>query len=324
MDDPNTGVPPAWIAAIYGSMGVLCAAGVGRGVLTGDESWVLTGVVGFIIVLCTMPIALKRTAGGSATGARTEQELHEIRAQVRQLVRAIESLQETMVLSDDARRVLNRGRERSMLRAAIEEDIKNEDWDAAMVLIRELAERFGYRADAEEFRQKVETARFSTMDRRVGEALRGLEGMMARAAWDEANAEALRIQRVFPDSPKVEGLRHRVAAARDRHKIDLERRFLEAAQQERVDEAMGLLHELDQYLTEHEGERFREVARGVIGKARENLGAGFKLAIQDRAWDRAAEIGGKIIEEFPNSRIAQEVRELIDTIRERGAAINRP
>ena len=33
MDDPNTGVPPAWIAAIYGSMGVLCAAGVGRGVV---------------------------------------------------------------------------------------------------------------------------------------------------------------------------------------------------------------------------------------------------------------------------------------------------
>ncbi len=320
MDDQN-GIPPAWIAAIYGSLGMLCGVAAIRGILSDHESWALVGLLGLVVVLSTFPIAVRRQGSSAGGSVKAEQELHEVRGQLRQLVRAIESLQETMVLSDDARRTLNRSRERALLLRAIQEDINAEDWDAAMVLIRELAERFGYRADAEEFRQKVETARFTTMDRRVNEALRGLDGMISRAEWDAAMNEASRIARLFPDSPKVEGLRHRVTAARDRYKIDLERRFLRAAQDDRVDEAMDLLKRLDQYLTEAEGEQFREVARGVIGKARDNLGAEFKLCIQDRMWERAADLGGRIIDEFPNSRMAQEVREMIDQIRERAAGV---
>lgn len=319
--DEQTGIPAGWTAAIYGLLGLLCGVAGIRGILSDHESWVLVGLIGLVVVLSTFPIAMKKTVSIGSDNKSTDQELHEVRSQLRQLVRSIENLQETMVLSDDARRTLNRSREREMLRRAIQEDIKAEDWDAAMVLIRELAERFGYRADAEEFREKVETARFTTMDRHVNEALRGLDGMIARAEWDEAMSEASRIARLFPDSSKVEGLRHRVAAARDRYKIDLERRFLRAAQDDRVDEAMDLLKQLDQYLTEAEGEQFREVARGVIGKARDNLGADFKLCIQDRMWDRAAELGERIIEEFPNSRMAQEVREMIDQIRERASAV---
>ncbi|GIW74845.1 MAG: hypothetical protein KatS3mg103_1367 [Phycisphaerales bacterium] len=57
------------------------------------------------------------------------QELRSIHAQLR-------SLGEQAALSDDARRVLHRTRERTLLRRAIEEDIAAEDWDAALVLAR--------------------------------------------------------------------------------------------------------------------------------------------------------------------------------------------
>ncbi len=325
--DEQGGISPAWVAAVYGSLALLCGAVATRGVMGDQPGLLTTGLLGLVVVGCTLPLALKRgsPAGGPANGSAkaAETELHEMRGQLRTLARAIQDLQESMVLSDDARRVLNRKRERELLRKAIQEDINAEDWDAAMVLIRELAERFGYRSDAEEFRQKVETARFTTMDRRVTEAVRGLDELIVRGEWDAALDEAARIARLFPDSPKTEGLRHRVIASRDRYKIDLERRFLHAAQAERVDEAMDLLRQLDQYLTESEGEQFREVARGVIGKARENLGAQFRLAVQDRRWERAAEIGDRIIEEFPNTRMASEVRGMIDTIRERAGAMRR-
>lgn len=315
--DQQTGIPHAWITAIYGSLGVLCGFASVRGILSDDTQWILAGLLGLVIVLSMLPIALRRSGGSGVGGDKLASELHEVRAQIRTMSAAIDGLQECMVLSDDARRVLNRARERDLLCKAIQEDINTENWDAAMVLIRELAERFGYRADAEGFREKVETARFATVDRRVSDALRGLDQMIARAEWVAADAEASRIIRLFPDSPKVEGLRHRVSSARDRFKLDLERRFLHAAQEDRIDEAMELLHELDQYLGEEEAERFREVARGVIGKARENLGAQFKLAIQDRMWARASDIGEKIITEFPNSRMAEEVRGMIDTVRRR-------
>lgn len=319
MDDQNN-IPPAAIAAIYGSLGVLCGVAAVRGIVAAQDDWMLVGLLGLVIVLCTLPIALRRPTGVSPIVHEGEREIHEIKAQMRTVARAIQDLQETMILSDDARRVINRKRERELLRKAIEEDIQIEDWDAAMVLVRELAERFGYRADAEEFREKIETARFTTTDRRVNEALRGLDSLIATAEWDAALAESSRIARLYPDNPRTEGLRHRAIAARERYKIDLERRFLAAAQAENTDEAMDLLKQLDQYLSEHEGEQFREVARGVIGRARENLGAQFKLAIRDRSWTRACELADRIIADFPNTRMAEEVREMIDTIRERAGA----
>ena len=75
-----------------------------------------------------------------------------------------------------------------------------------------------------------------------------------------------------------------------------------------------MLKELDNYLSPDEAEPFREVARGVISKARENLGAQFKIAVQDRQWASAAAIGRRIINEFPNTRMAAEVRGLMDGI----------
>jgi hypothetical protein len=102
--------------------------------------------------------------------------------------------------------------------------------------------------------------------------------------------------------------------ARGVYKADLERRFLDAAGQDHIEEALGLLKELDGYLTESDAEPFREVARGVIGKARENLGAQFKIAVRDRQWSTAAAVGRRIINEFPNTRMATEVRDMLDGI----------
>jgi uncharacterized protein with HEPN domain len=59
------------------------------------------------------------------------------------------------------------------------------------------------------------------------------------------------------------------------------------------------------------------LARGVIGKAKENLGASFRLAVQDRQWAEAARVGDRIIAEFPNTRMAAEIRDVIDGLRQR-------
>lgn len=236
-----------------------------------------------------------------------------------ELACAIDRLGEQSALSDDARRVLNRQRERGLLTAAIEEDIAAQDWDAAMTLVKELADRFGYRAEAEEYRQRVDQIRAETVERQVGEAVSRLDGLIAQRRWEPAQVEAARIGRLYPDSPRVEGLRQRVDAARQTYKQDLERRFLFAAQNDRIEEAMELLKELDAYLTETEAGPFREVARGVIGKARDNLGVQFKIAVQDRRWDEAVEAGQRIVAQFPNSRMAGEVRTLLDSIRAKAA-----
>lgn len=272
--------------------------------------YLASGFITLVVAICTYPLAQLLNSL-----LRTQERAQRMSEHVELIAQTVRAMTEFGGMSDDARRVINRKREGTLLRAAIEEDIQAEEWDAAMVLIKELAERFGNRADAEELRQRVESARAETMERKVKDAIALLDGLIIQRRWDAALADAARIRRLYPDSPRVEGLKHRVEAARDAYVAELERRFLVAAQEERVDDAMEMLKELDLYITEQEAAPFREVARGVIGKARDNLGAQFKMAVQDRRWHDAARVGDRIIQEFPNSRMAAEVRSLIDGIR---------
>lgn len=267
----------------------------------------LAGVLGMIVIFAVAPVTwhLRRRVGTHMLMLR----------KIDALTDAIRHLSDSTALSDDARRVLNRQTERDLLCRTIEEDIRNQAWDAAIVLCNELADRFGYRADAEEFRARIELSRHEVQERRVGDAIARLDGLIVQRRWDVATREAMRIQRLYPDSPRIERLRDRVEQARSVYKADLERRFLDAANSpSRNDEAMALLKEMDAYLSENDAEPFREVARGVIGRARENLGAQFKIAVQDRQWATAAMVGRRIVNEFPNTRMAQEVRTMLDQI----------
>ncbi len=320
--DEHGRLSAGWIIAIYGSAAALAIAVAAHGVLEDKEIWVLAGVVTLILILTTLPICLAARRGETEDG-RQLIELDRIRTQIRSLSDTMNHLNETIILSDDARRVINRRKERELLCKAIEEDIKLEDWEAALVLVRELAERFGYRIEAEQFRTRIDGARAQTHDRAVHEAIRGLDEMIVEHQWEQALSEAARISRVFHDAPQVDGLRHRVISARDRYKENIERRFLQAAKEEEIEVAMELLREMDHLLSEHEAEQFREVARGVIGKARDNLGVQFKVAVHDRAWGDAQRVGERIIEEFPNSRMASEVRSMIDQIRDRASTLKR-
>ncbi|MCW5776477.1 MAG: hypothetical protein KIS87_08575 [Phycisphaeraceae bacterium] len=306
----ETSVRMAWV---YGAA-ALVALGLGLwGVWRHDPVLAAMGALGLTLVLAVAPVTfatLARNGGGE-----------EVRRAAAEFRAAVERLAELQALSDDARRVLNRGRERELLRSAIEEDIAAGEWEAALVLVRELADRFGYRTDAEEFRARIEAARRDAYERQISAAIAQLDGLIIQRRWEDARAEAGRLGRLYPDSPRVAGLRKRADDAHDRYKEDLERRFLLAARESRVDDAMAMLKELDGYLTEREAEPFREVARGVIGKARENLGVEFKLAVRDRRWGHAARVGERIIAEFPNTRMAEEVRGMIDGLRSRAASV---
>lgn len=297
---------------------VLLMAGVVIGVSIGRIE-AANGVLILGIVAALTPLTLMVAWRMGEVGSETRQT-----QQMRELIGAVQTLTQEGGLSEGAKRVLHRRQERELLRRAIEQDIADEDWDAAMVLVKELAERFGYRADAEEFRARVERARAQTLDRHVVDALATLDEHIRRRRWPEAYAEAARVVRLYPDSHRVDGLRERVDEARLRYRKELERRFLLASEREQVDEAMEMLKELDLYLTPIEAEPFQEVARGVIGKLRENLGVRFKLAVQDHLWEEAISLGEKITREFPNTRMAQEVRELMPTLRERAEGGSRP
>lgn len=229
------------------------------------------------------------------------------------------SLREALMLSDTAKRILYRERDRQALRKAIREDIDKRDYEAALTLVSQMSQVYGYRLEAEQFRSEIEAARAAEQEKKIDDAIRGIDQMVARHEFDKAILEAGRIERVYAESDRVQNLRKRVRDARDRYKHELERKFLDAAGRDDIEVAMEMMKELDKYLTEGDAAPFLETARGVIGKKRQNLGVQFKLAVHDKEWTAAVRVGEQIIREFPNSKMAEEVRGMLDVLRQRAA-----
>ena len=235
------------------------------------------------------------------------------------LLTQLQIISDRMLLSDTAKRIAYRQEDVNALREAIRDDIVKKDFDAAMVLVQEMSQTFGYREEAEEFREQIVTARSTVIEARITVLLQRLDQIIAAHDFHQAMSDALKIQRIYPDNERVAHIAEYVAKAQEDYKHQLEREFLAAAQKDDVDGAIDLLKQLDAYLTEREGEPFREVARGVIGKKRDNLGVQFKMAVHDKEWLKSIRVGEQIIKDFPNTRMAEEVRERIDLLRERAA-----
>lgn len=301
-----------WVALSY-------VVAFGLSVVMLASQRVEVGVAGVVLVLTTGPIAFlmavrgvgSAVVGGGVGGNDGGEKVEEI-------ARMLREINSRATLSDDAVRVLNRHNERDVLVKAIEEDISAGDWEPALILVRELADRCGYRVDAEEYRKRIDRARSETVDREVHEALGEFERLLEERRWDVAMADAARIARLWPESPRAMGLRERVEHSRATYRAELEREFLVAAKDGRAERALEVLKEFDYYLTPEEAAPYQELVRGLVTRARENLGAEFKLAVQDRNWKLASEVGERVIAEFPNTRMAAEIREVIDEIRERG------
>lgn len=229
----------------------------------------------------------------------------------------MDTILEAVQMTENAKRVLFRDRELGILRNTVQEDIERGEFHSALVLCDQMATVFGAVEEAEVLRTKVQTIIHELHDARICEEVGILEELLKSRKWVEAYQDAARLRRLFPESPQLHGLEQRIADVRTQYRHDLEARFLEAAKRENTEEAMLLLRELDGYLTPDEARRFRATATDVIHKYRETLGARFKMAVSDHRWEEAIEFGEIIMQQFPNTKMTEEVQGMLETIRVR-------
>ncbi|MCC6581403.1 MAG: hypothetical protein IT440_13280 [Phycisphaeraceae bacterium] len=312
----NQRQPDTWVSVLYSLLLLAALLLLGLGIkeyLTDNGSVLLgAGSLGLLIVTASYP--LTRATLGRPTGANLDEAADTLHPQLLEL---LQSINERLTISDAAKRIAFRERDRETLRQAIHEDIAKGDLDAALAMANEMTQNYGYKREGEDLRQQILASRAEHIDQQVRDAIAEFEKLLLTRQWDDATQEAKRLQQRFPESPRVADLTRRIRDAREQHKKDLERSFLEAARRDDVETAMELLKEMDHYLTEKEAAPLMEVARGVIGKKRQNLGLQFKLAVADHEWIEALNVGEQIIREFPNTKMADEVQSMIDLLRER-------
>jgi len=143
--------------------------------------------------------------------------------------------------------------------------------------------------------------------------------------WDRARREMDQLMAENPGNAEVSELPGVFTRLRSEHKRRLLKAWDESVQRNEVDRGIAILKELDQYLTPNEAAALEESVRGVFQAKLHNLGVQFSLAVTSQEWRDAYQVGRQIIEEFPNSRMAQEVRDRIHVLAQRaGEAISEP
>ena len=231
--------------------------------------------------------------------------------------KTLESLREVASLSDAAKQVAYRTKDLEALRAAIREDMGRGDFEAATMLVNEMERRFGYALEADKVREQINTGSRAAIDQRVADTVEHVELLLTRYEWSDATRESERVLRLFPTHPEARRLPDKIMVARDGHKRELLRLWKEAVAKDDVDRSLELLRELDQYLTTAEAEAYKESARDVFRKKLQQLGVQFALHVHDKNWNEALRIGRQITDEFPNTRMATEVRDRLPILQEK-------
>ena len=234
-----------------------------------------------------------------------------------QAMELLSHIHENAMLSDSTKRALYREREIDLLRRTIREDISRGAYNAALILCDDMASLFGFIKEAEAFRTAILEHRHQVQEQEIEAAFAELDAFLSRQQWHEAEMQANRIRRLYPESHLLPELDLRILAARQHYQRELEQQLDIALDRQEVSEAMAILRQLDHFVSKEDAQRLQEIARAVVDKHRENLSLQFKMSVSDRQWSQALEVGEQIKLEFPNSKMANEVRAMAEVLRVR-------
>ena len=284
-----------------------------------NRGWELlaAGAASMVIVLATWPIALALRASCQATDEQLQAAMVPINDRLQQFSVMLDQMSEQQLLSDRAKSVAFREKEREALRRALQEDVIKQDWEAALVLADEMEKSFGYKQEADRYRQQINERRNEAARKQINEAVTVIERHCQVEQWQAATREAERLAQLYPANEQVRNLPIDIEARRLQRKHQLLDSWKEAVARNDVDGSIEILKQLDTYLTPAEAESMQETARSVFKEKLNNLGKQFSTAVQEHRWMEAIRIGETVMREFPNSRIAQEVRENMESLRQR-------
>ena len=226
-----------------------------------------------------------------------------------------DNLQELATLSDKAKSLLYREKEILAVREAVHHDLMRQQYGSAEAMIDSIENDLGYTEEATRLRVEVQQSREATIDEKIDAAVNRIMSLLDEQQWTRAIRETNRILKLFPDNEKIAALPQQVVDAKLAYKKRLLQEYGEAVRKNDIDRGMELLRELDRYLTPEEGAALQESARGVFKARLRQLGVQFAISVNDQQWTEAIAAGQEIIREFPNSRMAQEVRGKLDAMK---------
>jgi outer membrane protein assembly factor BamD (BamD/ComL family) len=220
-------------------------------------------------------------------------------------------------LSDTAKEIVYRDSEQMELGEAALTKLHQHDFDDADAMITAMAEHPKYKNLSERLKLKADKFRTATEEGRVNQIIAHINELLDQKLWIQAAAQIDNLIRNFPHSEKAKTMPAHLQERKDRQKRQLLADWDLAVRNKETDRGLEILKELDLYLTPTEALALRESASTVFKTKLHNLGVEFSVAVTENNWKTALETGRQIVQNFPNSRMAAEIRDKMDILQER-------
>jgi len=275
--------------------------------------WFLFGLV----VLLTLIIILSRAIKIIDLLERNRSNLEKM-AELSEKDRSVlGQIKKNIELSESAKSILYRDADMRTLHEEVFAKLQQKDFDGAYEFIDEIAKSVCYKELAEQLRLEADRYRDSTDQERVTQVVGHIEKLFDRYQWTKASELIERLIKAEPQSEKAKEMRQRLIDKKDERKKVLLTAWDDAVKRQATNRSLEILQELDLYLTPNEGLALQEAARDVFRNKLHSLGVRFSLAVSGKNWETALQTGEEIIKDFPNSRMAEEIRERIEILQEK-------
>jgi hypothetical protein len=220
-------------------------------------------------------------------------------------------------LSEAAKAIAFRDADMQSLREAVFDKLQQQDFDTTYEIIDEIARRVEYKGLAEQLRTQANNYRDATDAERVNQVIAHIEKLFESSQWAKSSTQIERLIRDFPKSENAKAMRQKLLDKKEERKKILLNAWDDAIKRQATDRSLEILRELDLYLTPNEGLALQEAAKDVFRNKLHNLGVQFSLAVSGKQWEKAIEAGEQIIRDFPNSRMAEEIHEKWDILKQK-------
>lgn len=226
-------------------------------------------------------------------------------------------LNQSVSLSEKAKAIIFSEMDREALTEVVEEKLHQQDFDSTYKMIDDIERQAGFDSLARKLRFNADRFRDASEDERAKQFTAHIEKLFEQYQWTKASAQIDRLVETFDVPERGELLRQSLLEKKEQRKKELLAAWDDMVRRHETDRSLEILKELDLYLTPNEGLALQESAKDVFRSKLHNLGVKFALAVTDKQWAEALQTGEQIIRDFPNSRMAREIREKLDILRKR-------
>ena len=271
---------------------------------------------GAVLALIALLVLLWRISSIVETLKDNSVKMEEVAKALAGIAEELSEIERSTRLSENAKAIAFRDTERESLHEAVSQKLSQQDFEAAYELIDEIQQRHEYGDLAHQLRLEADQNYSAVRNERIEGVIEQIKALLDQYQWSKASVQIEGLIKAYPDSERARIMRQQLHIKKEAHKKELLSAWDNAVQHQDTDRSLEVLKELDMYLSANEALALQEAAKDVFRNKLHNLGVQFSLAVSDKKWNDALEVGERIIADFPNSRMSVEIRGKLDVLRQ--------